>query len=367
MNHIDDDDTTRQEEEWEALFAFYGNQVTKVVPSTAGAIIRRNTTLPSITTNPPPPTTTTGTTIGPYETWQIQLDSSTILELQLPPGYPSREAPIPRIMAPSFLFAKDHLRTIEKELQTTMWSEETQVAILWAEHVRETLQLPDTEITTEGETLGGIRTESSPTHEYEVQSTLTSHSYPLSQGHMDATDQYPDSTTNVSAPSNNSSVCTFHPYSSRFGQPIRHFDSQVIHNPTNRREIYTGRPFHPPKSGPSETLVAHVAAVHSMDHVQWVLAHLLLNDKKVARATHNMIAYRFWDDSKNCFVSDNDDDGEKGAGSKLAALLEMADVRDAIVVVSRWFGGILLGSSRFKWIASTARDALEEAGFIPTK
>ena len=33
--------------------------------------------------------------------------------------------------------------------------------------------------------------------------------------------------------------------------------------------------------------------------------------------------------------ANNDDDGEKGAGSKLAALLEIADARDVIVVVSR--------------------------------
>lgn len=50
-----------------------------------------------------------------------------------------------------------------------------------------------------------------------------------------------------------------------------------------------------------------------------------------------MIAYRFFDKDRGCLVSDNDDDGEKGAGAKLAALLEMADVRDVIVIVSRWY------------------------------
>ena len=63
-------------------------------------------------------------------------------------------------------------------------------------------------------------------------------------------------------------------------------------------------------------------------------------------------------------VSDNDDDGEKGSGAKLAALLEMSDTMDCIVVVSRWYGGIHLGPARFKHIASTARDALVESGLI---
>ena len=43
----------------------------------------------------------------------------------------------------------------------------------------------------------------------------------------------------------------------------------------------------------------------------------LLSDKKVAKATHNMIAYKFHDaDNGNRLVSDNDDDGEKGSGAK---------------------------------------------------
>ena len=61
-------------------------------------------------------------------------------------------------------------------------------------------------------------------------------------------------------------------------------------------------------------------------------------------------------------VSDNDDDGESSSGTKLAALLELANVNNVLVVVSRWFGGVLLGPVRFKYIASTARALLEETG-----
>lgn len=35
-----------------------------------------------------------------------------------------------------------------------------------------------------------------------------------------------------------------------------------------------------------------------------------------------------------------------------------------LVVVSRWFGGILLGGDRFKYINNAARDALELGGHI---
>ena len=77
-----------------------------------------------------------------------------------------------------------------------------------------------------------------------------------------------------------------------------------------------------------------------------------------------MIAYKFYDTNAKCYVSDSDDDGEKGAGSKLASLLDLTNVEDCMVVVSRWYGGVHLGPARFKWIAVVARQALEEAGFI---
>jgi len=135
----------------------------------------------------------------------------------------------------------------------------------------------------------------------------------------------------------------------------------------NQREIYHGTPFHPPKSGPSETMVAHVASISSMDHVNWVLHELLFNAKKVGQASHNMIAYRFTDPTTERIVSDSDDDGEKGSGSKLASLLELTDAQDCMVVVSRWYGGIHLGPARFKWIAAVGRQGLEDAGFLNNK
>ena len=129
-----------------------------------------------------------------------------------------------------------------------------------------------------------------------------------------------------------------------------------------RVEITSGASFHPPKSGPSEEFQAHVATVTSVEQVKWVIAQLL-TDKRICKATHNMLAYRLID-GRGVQVSDCDDDGEMGSGSKLAALLELTSSQNVLVVVSRWFGGTLLGPSRFKYIASTARQALDEAGLL---
>lgn len=54
-------------------------------------------------------------------------------------------------------------------------------------------------------------------------------------------------------------------------------------------------------------------------------------------------AYRFSEDLPNgttILKHDNDDDGEDGAGSRLAQLLEMRKEDGVLILVSRWFGGV---------------------------
>uniref|UniRef100_I2CS51 Impact-like protein n=1 Tax=Nannochloropsis gaditana (strain CCMP526) TaxID=1093141 RepID=I2CS51_NANGC len=75
-----------------------------------------------------------------------------------------------------------------------------------------------------------------------------------------------------------------------------------------------------------------------------------------------MYAFRVFDVKKQAQVNDNDDDGENAAGGKLAELLAVMGVNNVIVVVSRWWGGLLLGPSRFRVINNTARQLLEQCG-----
>jgi putative IMPACT (imprinted ancient) family translation regulator len=294
-------DKDRQQDELDALIAFYGDN---------------------------------GVTVNGNDSWRIKIASGVELEIVVPTEYPSQEAPIPRLHAPSFVLAPTRRKELEEEL-VAMYQNDLEVAILWTEHLRDVLG--------------------------DVDLSQRQQQQPQEDG------QELDPDTACAEELGETGTRIFHPASSKYGQTIRHFQESIIQDESNRRTIYRGSPYHPPKSGPAETMIAHVASVETMDHVNWVLAELLFNDKKVAKATHNMIAYRFWDAKRECWVSDNDDDGEKGAGAKLAALLEMANVTNVIVVVSRWFGGIHLGPSRFKYFASVARDALEESGFINDK
>ncbi|EIW61134.1 UPF0029-domain-containing protein [Trametes versicolor FP-101664 SS1] len=95
-----------------------------------------------------------------------------------------------------------------------------------------------------------------------------------------------------------------------------------------------------------------------------ILEHLL-SDRRIARAAHPIInAWR-------CRVGatlhqDNDDDGETPAGGRLAHLLQILEVDNVLIVVTRYFGGIHLGPDRFKHINQAARNALELGGFLDT-
>ncbi|KAA6384658.1 MAG: putative ribosomal protein S5 domain 2-type protein [Streblomastix strix] len=84
----------------------------------------------------------------------------------------------------------------------------------------------------------------------------------------------------------------------------------------------------------------------------------LKTDKNIARATHNVLAFRIPQ------LESYDDDGEDGAGSTLLYLLQKLKVENIAIVVSRWFGGILLGPDRFKDFCESARSALHVGGFL---
>ncbi|GLV44781.1 hypothetical protein CBL_14648 [Carabus blaptoides fortunei] len=109
----------------------------------------------------------------------------------------------------------------------------------------------------------------------------------------------------------------------------------------------------------------HVAEVHSQKDVTNVIDYLMEN-KKIADATHNITAYRIQMDKGN-ILQDCNDDGEAQAGRRLLHLLQIVDVTNVLVVVSRWYGGVQLGPDRFRHINNAARQILEQAGYIVKK
>ncbi|KAI4626900.1 uncharacterized protein J4E87_004241 [Alternaria ethzedia] len=108
--------------------------------------------------------------------------------------------------------------------------------------------------------------------------------------------------------------------------------------------------------------LARAAPVSSPAQARQYVAHLLATDKKAARATHNMTAWRIKGPNDTSY-QDCDDDGETAAGSRMLHLMQLMDVWNVMVVVTRWYGGIHLGPDRFRIINTTAREALVLGGF----
>ena len=128
--------------------------------------------------------------------------------------------------------------------------------------------------------------------------------------------------------------------------------------PRPGHRFVTGPPFTEKKS----TFQAHVAPLAAAGEVEGQMAALLANPK-IARATHNVMAYRIVGEGGPT-VQDHDDDGETAAGGRLLHLLQVVDARNVLVVVSRWYGGVKLGPARFTHINNAARQLLVELGHV---
>ncbi|TKA66516.1 hypothetical protein B0A55_09390 [Friedmanniomyces simplex] len=109
--------------------------------------------------------------------------------------------------------------------------------------------------------------------------------------------------------------------------------------------------------------LARCASVASVAQAKSYLAHLLSSDKKVAKATHNITAWRIRGEN-GVQYQDCDDDGETAAGGRVLHLMDLMDVWDVMVVVSRWYGGVQLGPDRFRLMNQAARDAFVKGGFV---
>jgi hypothetical protein len=109
--------------------------------------------------------------------------------------------------------------------------------------------------------------------------------------------------------------------------------------------------------------VARSAPVASPEEANQYLRQLLDSDKKIRSATHNITAWRIKGKNGITF-QDCDDDGETAAGGRVLHLMQLMDLWNVMVVVTRWYGGHQLGPKRFSIINSVARDAFIKAGIV---
>ena len=128
--------------------------------------------------------------------------------------------------------------------------------------------------------------------------------------------------------------------------------------------------FSAPLTEKRSLFLARACAVHTPAQARVAIADLLATDKRAAKATHNVFAYRIRaapstsnPHNVEIIYQDHDDDGENAAGSRLLHLLQVMDVWDVLVVVSRWYGGVKLGPDRLRIINSVAREAIVAGGW----
>jgi hypothetical protein len=110
------------------------------------------------------------------------------------------------------------------------------------------------------------------------------------------------------------------------------------------------------------TFQAHIIKVTKPDQVKIYLKYLKTHNK-IQKATHNILAYRIIEQSNNkksksTCLEGSDDDGEEGAGARLLGFLQKMGVANIMVVVSRWFGGTMLGNDRFKHINDSCKNVI---------
>lgn len=127
-----------------------------------------------------------------------------------------------------------------------------------------------------------------------------------------------------------------------------------------------------PVTDKKSTFLARACPVVDPTHAKACIAHLLATDKRAAKATHNITAYRSRSpanagSASQIIYQDCDDDGETAAGGRLLHLLQVMDVWGILVVVSRWYGGVKQGPDRFSIINNVAREAVVEGGWTRSR
>jgi putative IMPACT (imprinted ancient) family translation regulator len=100
------------------------------------------------------------------------------------------------------------------------------------------------------------------------------------------------------------------------------------------------------------------------DNIQSIIKELIESDKSIQKSTHP--AMSAWIKKQFSGITNQgiNDCGESGAGIKLMYLLQKSETVDVLVVVTRWYGGVPLGSSRFRYICNAAMEAMRNAGVV---
>lgn len=108
----------------------------------------------------------------------------------------------------------------------------------------------------------------------------------------------------------------------------------------------------------NSTFIARSIPISSAGEAKSLLNTLLANNPDLAQADHNITAYRV--QTPYGLVEDSNDDGESGGGRHILSVLKENNVVGVLLLVTRWYGGIMLGPDRWRIMSEVSRDAISQ-------
>ncbi|KAI9644703.1 hypothetical protein NHQ30_006729 [Ciborinia camelliae] len=112
-----------------------------------------------------------------------------------------------------------------------------------------------------------------------------------------------------------------------------------------------------PITSKGSKFVARSISVSSPSQARTCLQSLL-KDHSISDASHNITAFRIQGD--HGIIEDCKDDGESGGGKHILGVLENNNIIGVLLVVSRWYGGVMLGPDRWRIMTQVSNDALSQ-------
>jgi hypothetical protein len=106
------------------------------------------------------------------------------------------------------------------------------------------------------------------------------------------------------------------------------------------------------------TFVARSITVKSPSEARSALQKLMASNGELRDASHNITAWRV--SGNHSIIEDSNDDGEAGGGRHILGLMQADNVVNVLLVVTRWYGGIMLGTDRWRIMSQVSRDALSQ-------
>ncbi|KAF5007274.1 hypothetical protein FDECE_6389 [Fusarium decemcellulare] len=111
-------------------------------------------------------------------------------------------------------------------------------------------------------------------------------------------------------------------------------------------------------SSRGSVFIAHAIPITSPSTRATVFKSLMAEKPELETATHNAWAIRTSFGNSPLKQEASFDDGESGCGNFLLQQLRNLDISNTLVVLTRWYGGVMLGPDRWRLMGECLNDAL---------